>query len=154
MLMAELGVLVAVTVILAGVDCRADSFWRYAVCVCLASAMGIQSGVARRLSVADVNTTVATMTLHDLAAGSRAAGGDARRWRRRAAVVLALSLGAAIGVGLDQLTPAGGTLLTCAIVGSIVLGAPWELARGRTSSRQPHSPAGSADSPIGGVGIC
>jgi uncharacterized membrane protein YoaK (UPF0700 family) len=122
MLLIELGLLIAVTGALAGLNVNSQASRQYAICLVLAAAMGIQTAVARLLAVSDVNTTVATMTLHDLAAGSRLGGGDSLRWRRRAAVVVALFVGAAIGVGLDQLTPAGGLTFACLIVSGAVLG--------------------------------
>jgi uncharacterized membrane protein YoaK (UPF0700 family) len=116
MLSLELGLLVSVACAIAWLKIAANPAQRDAVCVMLAAAMGIQTGVARLLAVSDVNTTVATMTLHDLAAGSRLAGGDSLRWRRRAGVIVALLVGAALGVGLDELTPAGGLVFTCLTV--------------------------------------
>jgi len=116
----ELALLLAVTAIVAAVDTTHADGWRYAVCLLLAAAMGIQTGLSRHLAVKDVNTTVATMTLHDLAAASRLAGGDSLRWRRRAAVVLALLAGAAIGVTLDGVVRWGGLAFTCATVAAVM----------------------------------
>src|SRR6185312_15445592 len=98
---------------LLGIGIADHSGWRYGVCFVLAAAMGIQTGVARHMSVKDVNTTVATMTLHDLAAASKLAGGDSVRWKRRAGVVVALLGGAAIGIGLDNTVSWGGLAFTC-----------------------------------------
>ena len=96
-LLVELALIAGLVLVVGVADVHADGV-RFTVCAVLAAAMGLQTGVARLLAVEDVNTTVATMTLHDLAASSRAAGGDRVRWRRRAAVVAALFAGAAIGV--------------------------------------------------------
>lgn len=112
-LVAQLALFVALTVVLGLVDVADNSGWRYGVCFVLAAAMGIQTGVARHMSVKDVNTTVATMTLHDLAAASKLAGGDSVRWKRRAGVVVALLGGAAIGIGLDNTVSWGGLAFTC-----------------------------------------
>jgi uncharacterized membrane protein YoaK (UPF0700 family) len=115
----QLVLLVGLTIALAAVDMHAHDAARFAVCFVLAAAMGIQTGVARHLAVKDVNTTVATMTVHDLAAASRLAGGDSVRRRRRAGVVIALLAGAAIGVGLDKVVRWGGlgfTSLTVVVV--------------------------------------
>lgn len=124
----QLLLLVALTAIVAAVDVRDHDAWRYLVCFLLAAAMGVQTGVARHLSVKDVNTTVATMTLHDLAAASRLAGGDSLRWRRRAGVVLALLAGAAIGVGLDKVVRWGGLGFTCVTV-AVVMGCTVAILR-------------------------
>lgn len=121
----ELFLLVALTLAVAAVDVRTNSGARYAVCFVLASAMGIQTGIARCLAVADVNTTVATMTLHDLAAASRLAGGDSVRWRRRATVVAALFVGAAFGTLLDQVVRWGGFALAAALVGAVLAATVW-----------------------------
>lgn len=117
----ELALLLALTVVLAAVDVPAHAAVRYGVCLVLALAMGVQTGIARHIGVADVNTTVATMTLHDLAAASRLAGGDSVRWRRRVGAVLGLFLGAAAGVALDRLVPWGGLALTSALVAAVMV---------------------------------
>jgi uncharacterized membrane protein YoaK (UPF0700 family) len=70
---------------------------RYAVIVPLAIAMGIQNAAARRLAVADLTTTVLTMTLTGVAADARLAGGHGSRVGRRALSVMAMLLGALIG---------------------------------------------------------
>lgn len=140
----ELAVLVLLTALLAVVDVRTEDGWRFAVCFLLAGAMGVQTGVARHLAVADVNTTVATMTLHDLAGASRLAGGNSIRWRRRAGVVLALFVGAACGTALDEAVRWGGLALSAVLVGIVVV-----LARRpdeppepqRATARAPQDPA-------------
>lgn len=123
-LTAQLALFVALTAVLGAVDVASDSTWRYTVCFVLAAAMGVQTGVARHLSVKDVNTTVATMTLHDLAAASKLAGGDSVRWKRRAGVVAALLGGAAIGIALDDAFSWGGlafaSLCTIAVITAVV----------------------------------
>jgi uncharacterized membrane protein YoaK (UPF0700 family) len=129
----QLVLLVGLAVALAAVDVHAHDAARFAVCFVLAAAMGIQTGVARHLAVKDVNTTVATMTLHDLAAASRAAGGDSVRWRRRVGVVLALLVGAAIGVGLDEVVRWGGLAFTSLTVLAVIVCAV-ALARDETET--------------------
>lgn len=117
----ELGLLVGLTVLVAAVDVYVHDLWRFAVCGILAAAMGVQTGIARHLAVADVNTTVATMTLHDLSAASRIAGGTSTRWRRRTAVVVALIVGAAIGVLLDRQVRWGGLAFTSVVVAIVAV---------------------------------
>lgn len=78
-LTVQLVLLLGLRIVVAVIDVHSEAPWRYFVCLVLASAMAVQTGVARRHAVQDVNTTVATMTLHDLAAGSRAAGGHSPR---------------------------------------------------------------------------
>jgi uncharacterized membrane protein YoaK (UPF0700 family) len=117
----EFVLLIALTVGMAAVDVHEHNTARLAVCLVLAAAMGVQTGVARHLAVKDVNTTVATMTLHDLASASHLAGGDSVRWRRRAGVVLALLAGAVIGVGLDKLVRWGGLAFTTLTVAAVMV---------------------------------
>jgi uncharacterized membrane protein YoaK (UPF0700 family) len=70
---------------------------RYAVIVLLAIAMGVQNAAARRLAVADLTTTVLTMTLTGIGADSALAGGHGSNFGRRALSVVAMLLGALIG---------------------------------------------------------
>jgi uncharacterized membrane protein YoaK (UPF0700 family) len=73
---------------------------RYLLIPLLAFPMGLQNATAYRLGVRDLNTTVLTVTLAALAADSRLAGGDQPRHVRRAAAVIAMLLGAAVGAFL------------------------------------------------------
>lgn len=139
---AQLVLMVALTLIVAFVDVSEHDFWRYVVCGMLAAAMGIQTGVARHLAVKDVNTTVATMTLHDLAAASRPAGGDSVRWGRRATVVLALFVGAAIGVLLDDQVRWGGLCFSSVVVALVMALALAVLRRDRRSPDEGSAGAG------------
>jgi len=70
---------------------------RFAVIVLLAVAMGIQNAAARRLAVADLTTTVLTMTVTGIAADSVLASGPGSKVGRRALSVAAMLLGALIG---------------------------------------------------------
>jgi uncharacterized membrane protein YoaK (UPF0700 family) len=67
------------------------------VIVLLAIAIGIQNTAARRLAVADLTTTVLTMTLTGIAADTALAGGHSSTFGRRALSVAAMLLGALIG---------------------------------------------------------
>jgi uncharacterized membrane protein YoaK (UPF0700 family) len=116
----ELVVLLGLTAAMAAADVRDHDALRYAVCFVLAIAMGTQTGVARQLAVPDLNTTVATMTLHDLAAASQLAGGDSLRAGRRAAAVAALFVGAAIGATLDRWQSWAGLAATALVVAATI----------------------------------
>ena len=70
---------------------------RYGVLVLLAVAMGIQNAIARRLAVADLTTTVLTMTLTGIAADGPLGGGHGSKLGRRALSVAAMLLGALAG---------------------------------------------------------
>jgi uncharacterized membrane protein YoaK (UPF0700 family) len=73
---------------------------RYSLIALLALAMGLQNATARRLAVADLTTTVLTLTLTGLAADSTLAGGKNPRPGRRLAATVAMLLGAAVGAYL------------------------------------------------------
>lgn len=63
-------------------------------------AMGYRNATIRQLKVADLTTTVLTLTLTGLSADSRAAGGSDTNWHRRVGAVFAIFAGAALGAGL------------------------------------------------------
>lgn len=70
---------------------------RYGLIVSLAMAMGLQNAAARKLAVADLTTTVLTLTMTGLAADSALVGGPGSRAGRRLVAVLAMFLGALAG---------------------------------------------------------
>ena len=70
---------------------------RYALIALLALAMGIQNATARRLAVADLTTTVLTLTLTGIAADSRLGGGSGAHTGRRLLAVAAMLVGALVG---------------------------------------------------------
>jgi uncharacterized membrane protein YoaK (UPF0700 family) len=74
-----------------------DSVPLFAVITLTAIAMGLRNATVRRLAVADVTTTVLTLTITGLAADSSLAGGANPRWRRRLASILCMFAGAAAG---------------------------------------------------------
>jgi uncharacterized membrane protein YoaK (UPF0700 family) len=63
----------------------------------LAAGMGIQNASVRKLGVADMTTTVLTLTLTGLAADSSLAGGSNPRWSRRLSSVGLMLAGALAG---------------------------------------------------------
>ena len=63
-------------------------------------AMGYRNATIRQLKVADLTTTVLTLTLTGLGADSKAAGGTGTNWSRRVGAVIAIFAGAALGAGL------------------------------------------------------
>jgi len=70
---------------------------RYALIALLALAMGVQNATARRLAVADLTTTVLTLTLTGIAADSWLGGASGARTARRVVAVIAMLAGAFIG---------------------------------------------------------
>jgi uncharacterized membrane protein YoaK (UPF0700 family) len=74
-----------------------DSTPLFAVIALTAIVMGLRNATVRRLAIADLTTTVLTLTITGLAADSSLAGGANARWRRRLASILCMSAGAAAG---------------------------------------------------------
>jgi uncharacterized membrane protein YoaK (UPF0700 family) len=72
----------------------------YVMIVLTAIAMGLRNATVRSLRVADLTTTVLTLTLTGLAADSSLAGGDSPRVGRRIFSVIVLFAGAAAGAFL------------------------------------------------------
>jgi uncharacterized membrane protein YoaK (UPF0700 family) len=77
----------------------------FAIIALTAIAMGYRNATIRALKVADLTTTVLTLTFTGLGADSSVAGGSNPNWRRRAGAIVAIFAGAAIGAVL--LTRAG-----------------------------------------------
>jgi len=69
----------------------------YAMIAFTAIAMGMRNSAVRKLAVADLTTTVLTLTITGLAADSSLARGTNPRWQRRIAAVVAMFAGAALG---------------------------------------------------------
>ena len=102
----------------------------------LAIAMGIQNATARRLAVADLTTTVLTMTLTGIAADATLAGGHGAKLGRRALSVAAMLLGALIGgllvLKVDNPAPlalAAGLLATVSLTAYVSRRPPERSAR-------------------------
>src|SRR4051812_35309047 len=95
----ESGVFFAAALIAIGyhLDTLAPTWKLYMLIVLTGLAMGLRNATVRRLGVADLTTTVLTLTLTGLAADSSLAGGENPRWTRRVASVVALFGGAAPG---------------------------------------------------------
>ena len=87
-----------------------------------AIAMGLRNAVVRKLGVADVTTTVLTLTIAGLAADSTLAGDSNPRWRRRFAAIVCMLAGAAAGAVLLRfsltvpLLVCGAIATTCAFI--------------------------------------
>jgi uncharacterized membrane protein YoaK (UPF0700 family) len=90
---------------------------RYALTALLALAMGVQNATARRLAVADLTTTVLTLTLTGIAADSWLGGGSGARTARRVLAVVAMLLGALFGaLLLLHLAPVAPLVLAMALL--------------------------------------
>jgi uncharacterized membrane protein YoaK (UPF0700 family) len=78
-------------------DITPDHFSGDLIIGMLAFAMGVRNATVRRLKIADLTTTVLTMTLTGLAADSQLAGGSGKGNWRRSAAVWSMLAGAVIG---------------------------------------------------------
>jgi uncharacterized membrane protein YoaK (UPF0700 family) len=95
-LLGELGLVAVAAVVALGLPVGGGGARRYVV-IGLLAALGLQNATVRRLAVADVTTTVLTMTLTGLAADSWLAGGRSPRAGRRLAAVGLMAAGALVG---------------------------------------------------------
>ncbi|MEI4488314.1 YoaK family protein [Frigidibacter sp. MR17.14] len=111
-------ILGAAVVVLVSGDTGAHTT-RLVLIVLLALAMGLRNATVRRLGIADMTTTVLTLTLTGLAADSTAAGGTNPNLGRRGGAVSAIFLGAAIGAAL---LGAFGASLPLALAGLLTIG--------------------------------
>jgi uncharacterized membrane protein YoaK (UPF0700 family) len=102
-LLLELGLVAVAAVVALGLPVSDGGARRYVVIGLLAAALGLQNATVRRLAVADVTTTVLTMTLTGLAADSALAGGRSPRAGRRVAAVGLIAAGALAGALLLRL---------------------------------------------------
>ncbi|BBY63867.1 YoaK family protein [Mycolicibacterium helvum] len=97
---------------------------RPAVVAVLAFAFGLQNSTARRMAVADLTTTVLTLTVTGLAADSRVAGGPGAKPIRRVASIATMLAGAAAGALLVQVSVplTIGAAALCVLVAAGLLG--------------------------------
>jgi uncharacterized membrane protein YoaK (UPF0700 family) len=111
----------AVVAAFAGRHVAADA--RYPLIALLSVAMGVQNAAARKLAVADLTTTVLTMTLVGVAADSTLAGGNGAKLGRRGLSVAAMLLGALAGgllaLRVDNVAPLG--LVAAVLVVDVLL---------------------------------
>jgi uncharacterized membrane protein YoaK (UPF0700 family) len=113
----------------------ADAHGAWVAVAVLAAALGVQNSTVRHLGVADLTTTVLTLSITGLAAD----GGWRRRpARRRAASVLAMLAGAAAGAGLLQASTSAvvAVAATLVAVAAALLSPPqlWRRATGLSST--------------------
>jgi uncharacterized membrane protein YoaK (UPF0700 family) len=96
-MLVEIGVVLLAAALALLVDITPDRFSADLVIALLAFGMGVRNATVRKLKVADLTTTVLTMTLTGLAADSPLGGGDGEGSWRKTAAVLAMLLGAIAG---------------------------------------------------------
>jgi uncharacterized membrane protein YoaK (UPF0700 family) len=88
----------------------------------LAAALGVQNSTVRHLGVADLTTTVLTLTLTGLAADNALAGGSGAKASRRLGSIAAMLAGAAAGALLLRWSPTA-VLTLAAILVAVVAAA-------------------------------
>jgi uncharacterized membrane protein YoaK (UPF0700 family) len=93
----EIGLTALATLIAIVFDITPGHFSGDLIIGLLAFAMGVRNATVRRLKVADLSTTVLTMTLTGLAADSPLAGNDGEGSWRRAGAVVSMLVGAVAG---------------------------------------------------------
>jgi uncharacterized membrane protein YoaK (UPF0700 family) len=96
-MLIEVGLVALATLIAIVFDITPDRFSGDLIIAMLAFAMGLRNATVRRLKVADLSTTVLTLTLTGLAADSQLAGGMGKGNWRRSAAVWSMLVGAVIG---------------------------------------------------------
>jgi len=87
----------------------------------LASAMGVQNAMVRRMSIAEANTTVLTTSLGSLAADMVAIGGRPPRTGRRLATVGCIFLGAVVGAELQRRSATWSLTMALALIAASAL---------------------------------
>jgi uncharacterized membrane protein YoaK (UPF0700 family) len=93
----EVSLIAVAAVVAAAIHIRRDALSGDALIALLALAMGLRSATVRRIAVADLTTTVLTMTLTGIAADSPLFGGTGKGSTRRTSAVLGMFAGALTG---------------------------------------------------------
>jgi uncharacterized membrane protein YoaK (UPF0700 family) len=82
----------------------------------LALVCGAQAAAVRHIGIRDLSTVVVTMTMVNLSADSRLAGGQGAGWLRRVAAILAMGLGALLAAALVLHVNGASALLAAGIL--------------------------------------
>jgi len=96
----EAALLIVATIITLGQSPPLSSSLAYALIVLTAVGMGVRNAVVRKLAIADVTTTVLTLTITGLAGDAPLVGGHGARGGRKALSILLMLAGALIGTVL------------------------------------------------------
>lgn len=108
--------------------------------VVMATALGLQNSTVRHFGVADLTTTVLTLTLTGLVADSKVLGGTGSKPHRRVGSIAAMLGGAALGALLQRTSPSGVLAVAAFLVALVVAGfLLWDR-----SSARPETTATSA----------
>ena len=126
--------MIATAAILAAVlNVHTKSASAYVIIALLACALGFRNAVVKRVGVADLTTTVLTMTLTGLASESALIGGPGHGSLRRLAAVLAMLIGAVAGALLLEVSLALPLALAAAM--AVATGSLYLPAARRLTSR-------------------
>jgi uncharacterized membrane protein YoaK (UPF0700 family) len=87
----------------------------------LAAALGVQNSTIRHLGVADLTTTVLTLTITGLAADSALVGGPGAKPHRRLGSIVAMLAGAAAGAGILQWSATAAIAIAAALVAAVTV---------------------------------
>jgi uncharacterized membrane protein YoaK (UPF0700 family) len=133
-LMIEASLIGLAALLAAVLDVRAGSLSGYVVIALLALAMGVRNAIVRRIGVADMTTTVLTMTLTSFASELPFTGGSGAGSTRRVAAVLTMLAGALAGALLLRTS----LVLALALAGALALfgGLVYAPAIRRESARE------------------
>ncbi|MFF0722440.1 YoaK family protein [Micromonospora sp. NPDC003816] len=82
----------------------------------LALVLGAQAAAVRHIGIRDLSTVVVTMTMVNLSADSRAAGGAGTAWARRLAAIVSMGLGALVAALLTLRVDGSWALLMAGVV--------------------------------------
>jgi uncharacterized membrane protein YoaK (UPF0700 family) len=143
---AEAVILGLVAVVIATTSLGYAGTSRYVTIALLAVALGVQNSTVRHLGVADLTTTVLTLTLTGLAADSAPAGGPGAKPGRRLGSVAAMLAGAATGATVLLWSPTAVIALAAVLIAAVAgafAAAPKNRMPADTASR--HD--GKADKP-------
>jgi len=123
-------------------------FGRYAIIAVMALAMGCRNATVRELSVADMTTTVLTMTLTSLAADCVLTGGSSPRTPRRVAAVAAMLTGAWLGVAVLRIAGPLACLITGAVALAVTMAGFIEAGRRATQAAEYRRAKQAAEYPF------
>ncbi len=96
-MLIEIAVVLLATVLALALDIKPDQLSGDLLIALLAFGMGVRNATVKRAKIADLTTTVLTMTLTGLAADSPLGGGSGEGSWRRSAAVVAMLIGAIAG---------------------------------------------------------
>ncbi len=128
----EAGFTVVAAIIAGSVAVLSTGWPRYTVIAVLGFAMGVRNSVVRTMGVADMTTTVLTMTLTGFAADSSLGGGHNPNAARRTISVVCMLVGALVGAAFVIHVHPGAALglaavLTVSLAAFLFLSAPQRL---------------------------